>query len=362
MDFALSEEQIMIQDSFRRTLERVSDTDQIRAISNGKQALDADIWQELVQLGMAGLLIPEAHGGAGLGLLEAAVVAEELGRSMAPVPYVGTAVMAPLAIMLAGNEAQKQAWLPGLAGGELRLGVAVSAAASGTRRDATVTAQDQTLNGKVMFVIDCGDADAYVIADDIGQLFIIKSDADGLSQECFPTIDGTRSVAQLTLNNVHAEKLVDGDEDTLQRVIDAGRIIMAAETLGAGDAMLVQSVEYALQRKQFDRLIGSFQAVKHMCAEMAAELQPCRGLIWYAAYAFDHLPGEVSLSTALAKSHTDEVGRMVARTATEVHGGMGYTDLQGLHFWFKRIGFNRAFLGGPEKLRAEAARLQGFVS
>jgi alkylation response protein AidB-like acyl-CoA dehydrogenase len=362
MDFSLSEEQVMIQDSFRGLLERISGTDQIRAVSEGDAVMDKGIWQELVQLGMAGLLISEEHGGAGLGLLEAALVAEELGRSLAPVPYVGTAIMAPLAIMLAGSEVQKQAWLPDLASGEKRLGVALSGAASGVRRSDHVVAGGDALNGKALFVLDCGDADGFVVADDTGGLFVVEADAEGLTWEVFPTIDGTRSVAQLTFNNVPADALDEGSAGDLQRIIDAGRIILAAETLGAGEVMLAQAVDYALQRKQFDRVIGSFQAVKHMCATMAAELQPCRGLVWYAAYAFDHLQDEVSLSAALAKSHVDEVGRMVARTATEVHGGMGYTDLQGLHFWFKRIGFNRAFLGGPEKLRAEAAKLQGLVS
>ena len=112
---------------------------------------------------------------------------------------------------------------------------------------------------------------------------------------------------------------------------------------------------------QFGRVIGSFQAVKHLCAEMVAELEPCRALIWYAAYAFDEFPDQSRRMSAHAKAHTSEVGTFVARTATEVHGGMGFTDLLGLHYWFKRITFNRQVLGGPERCREEAADLQGWT-
>ena len=116
-----------------------------------------------------------------------------------------------------------------------------------------------------------------------------------------------------------------------------------------------------MQREQFDRVIASFQAVKHMCAEMAAEIEPSRALVWYAAYAIDELPSEARLTACHAKAHLAEVGQFVAKTATMVHGGMGFTDLLGLHYWFKRIGFNRQILGGPELVREEAARAQGLA-
>jgi alkylation response protein AidB-like acyl-CoA dehydrogenase len=121
-------------------------------------------------------------------------------------------------------------------------------------------------------------------------------------------------------------------------------------------------VAYAKERKQFGRVIGSFQAVKHMCAEMAAGLEPCRSLVWYAAHAQDHVPQESRMMACHAKAHLAEVGQFVAKTATEVHGGMGFTDLVGLHFWFKRIGANRQLLGSPELVRAEAARVQGLCA
>ena len=124
--------------------------------------------------------------------------------------------------------------------------------------------------------------------------------------------------------------------------------------------MLDRAVAHAREREQFGRPIGSFQAVKHMCAEMAAMLEPCRALVWYAAYAQDALPDEARLAACHAKAHLGEVGREVSRLATEVHGGMGFTDELGLHHWFKRISVNRQLLGGPERCRREAAALQGW--
>ncbi|MCR9213001.1 MAG: acyl-CoA/acyl-ACP dehydrogenase [Proteobacteria bacterium] len=361
MYFGLSEEQVMIQDSFRGALERAVTLDTIRAVATGETGLDDSLWEELSQLGMPALLISEEFGGAGLSMLEAAVVAQELGRHAAPVPFVGTAVMATLTLNLCGSEAQKSNWLPKMAAGNCKIGVGIGNVASGARRGAAVSVSEKGLSGEIPFVIDAAGANAFLVSDQAGNLYLLNSAAAGLSVSLSPTIDGTNPLGHLTLNNVSVNRLENASAGSLDRIINAGRIALAAQTLGAGEEMLRRAVAYAKERKQFDRVIGSFQAVKHMCAEMAAQLQPCQSLVWYAAYAHDVLPEEASLSTLLAKSRLDDVGRMVARTATEVHGSMGYTDLMGLHFWFKRIGFNRAQLGGPEKLRQEAAELQGLV-
>jgi alkylation response protein AidB-like acyl-CoA dehydrogenase len=139
------------------------------------------------------------------------------------------------------------------------------------------------------------------------------------------------------------------------------RVLLAADLLGCCDRALELALAYAMQRRQFDRPIASFQAVKHLCAEMAAELEPARALVWYAAYAFDNAPDEAPLMAAHAKAHLAEIGRFIARTSTEVHGGIGMTDLLGLHYWFKRIGLNRQLLGSPERLREEAARVQALI-
>jgi len=177
------------------------------------------------------------------------------------------------------------------------------------------------------------------------------------------TIDRTRGQAEVHFDNAAAEVLPGStkSELALRHTIDVGRIMLAADTLGAAQVMLDKSIDYACERKQFNRVIGSFQAVKHMCAEMAAELEPCRSLVWYAAHSVANVPEDTALMAGHAKAHLSEVGRFVARTATEVHGGMGITDLLGLHYWFKRIGLNRQLLGAPELVRAELANVQGWV-
>lgn len=360
MYFGLSDEQLMIQDSFRGILERKVTLDSIRRISAGDELLDDALWQELVDLGMTALLIPEQYGGAALGLIEAAVVAEELGKFAAPVPFAGTAVVAPLAIMLMADETLKSEWLPKLADGSVRMGLAISELASGARRGSGLIAENGYLTGTASSVMDAAGADAFIVADLQHRFHLVDAQSPGLKITLLPTIDGTRPVAELAFQNIQASPFRNTTPDKIDRLLTAGRTVLAAESFGAAEEMLRQAVAYAKDRKQFDRTIGSFQAVKHMCAEMAAELQPCQALIWYTAYAFDATADDAGLSGLLAKSQMDDVGRFVARTATEVHGGMGYTDLMGLHFWFKRIGFNRATWGGPEKLRAEAARLQGL--
>jgi alkylation response protein AidB-like acyl-CoA dehydrogenase len=198
-----------------------------------------------------------------------------------------------------------------------------------------------------------------VAADATGGLHLVRGDAPGLTRAPMPTIDDTRRLAELGFADTPAEPL--NANDGLAALRDAAWVLLAADTLGASQAMLDKAVAYAKERRQFGRVIGSFQAVKHLCAEMAAELEPARALVWYAAYAFDHAPDEASLMAAHAKAHLAEIGRFIARTSTEVHGGIGITDLLGLHYWFKRIGLNRQLLGGPEKVREFAARAQGLI-
>lgn len=363
MEFGLSEDQKLLQESIRGTLERVSPLERVRKMAEAKDAQADDAWQALAELGVLGMMVPEAQGGMGMKLLDAALVSEMLGRFVAPVPFIASAVMAPIAITGAGSPAQQEAWLPQLASGAIIAGVAVAEVAAGARDGAGVTVSGGKLSGKSLFALDAAKADVIVVADNAGGLHLVKGGAAGLTKVALTSIDLTRSLTELQFDNVEAEALQSGDVGaTLRRMIDAGRVLLAADTLGAGWAMIEQAVAYAGERKQFNRVIGSFQAVKHMCAEMAAELEPCRSLIWYAAHAFDEIPEETTLMAAHAKSLTTEVGRFVARTATEVHGGMGFTDLLGLHYWFKRIGLDRQLLGSPERVRNEAAALQGWAA
>jgi alkylation response protein AidB-like acyl-CoA dehydrogenase len=363
MEFALTEDQVLLQDSLRRTLERVCPLERVRRAAADREAFAPDVWGSFAELGVAGLLIPAECGGSGLGLLDAALAAEALGGAVAPVPFVASAVMAPLALVGAGTPAQQAHWLPKLAAGEIVCGVAVSETAAGARDGAGVDASAGRLTGTALFVLDGAAADLFVVADRSGGLHLVETSFSGVERTQLTTIDATRSVCELSFDRTPAEPLMAGDAaSTLARMIDAGRIVLAADILGAGQRMIDKAVTYAAERRQFGRMIGSFQAVKHLCAEMAAELEPCRSLVWYAGYAFDARPDQAGLMAAHAKAHLSEVGTFVARTATEVHGGMGFTDLAGLHYWFKRIGFDRQMLGGPERLREHAARLQGWAA
>lgn len=366
MEFGLSKEQSLLQDSVGKYLDRAAPLEYVSRYVQERSTRAADVWEGLCDLGIPGMLVAEAHDGIGLSLLDAALLAEVLGSRAAPVPFLATAVMAPLAIALAGSDKQQSHWLPRLAAGSIVAGAAVSSAAGGARAAITegapaVHAVGSKLSGRAAFVLDF-EADVYLVADERRALHLVDAKAAGLTRTSLFTIDGTREVGELSFENVEAELLPgSSDPDVCARVIDAGRIVLAADTLGAAQTMLERAIAYSKQRVQFGRQIGSFQAVKHLCADMAAELEPCRAMLWYAAYAFEAIVSESRLTACHTKAHLAEVATFVARTATEVHGGIGFTEELGLHLWFKRIGLNRQLLGGPDRLREEAARLQHLI-
>lgn len=361
MEFGLSQEQILLQDSVNRYLSDYANLDRVRGFADDENDRGDDIWEGLAGLGLPALLIPESHGGVGLTLLDAAIVSEVLGAHSTPAPFIPSAVLAVMALRLAGDEETKARYLPCIADGSLRVGAALSEV-PGARQDAGVRLNsDGTLTGKSLFVLDA-DADSFLIADTQRRLYIVDSGSAGVEKHSLPQIDRTRPIAELHFDHAKVDFLPgSSDGEVCLDIIDIGRVMIAADTLGASQKMLDQAVTYAMQREQFNRVIASFQAVKHICAEMAAEIEPSRALVWYAAHALEAVPDEARLTSCHAKAHLGEVGKFVAKNATIVHGGMGFTDLVGLHYWFKRIGFNRQILGGPELVRREAARLQGFI-
>ena len=360
MEFGLSEEQTLLQETVNRFLDDNANLDRVRKYADDVEDAGADLWAGLAELGVPALLVPEAHGGIGLKTLDAAVVAECLGAHVTPAPFLSTAVLAVTALNSAGDDAQQARHLPRIAAGSLRVGAAL-AQACGARGAAQVTAADGKLSGTALFALDA-DAELFLVADDARRLHLVERDAAGLAVQPLPHVDRTQRMAELTFDATPAELLPgSADGEACRTVIDVGRVVLAADTLGAAQNMLDQAVAYAKQREQFNRVIASFQAVKHMCAEMAGAIEPSRALVWYAAHAIDAVPAEARLTACHAKAHLAETGEFVARTATVVHGGMGFTDLLGLHYWFKRIGFNRQTLGGPERVREEAAQAQGYA-
>ncbi|HEY2616747.1 MAG TPA: acyl-CoA dehydrogenase family protein [Acetobacteraceae bacterium] len=345
MEFALSEEQRLFADSLRGLLaDRVS-IDALRRHADGGTGFDAALWDSLVELGLPGLLVPERFGGAGLGVLDAAVAAELLGGAAAFAPFAGSIVMATLAFVHGATEALQDAWLPRIAAGEVRFGVGFS-----------------QNGGQITAAIDAGAPTHLLVYLPDGTALVVA--AEHASMRMHRSIDRTRPVTDVRFDQARAVVLdaANAPLATMQRVLDAGRVVLAADTLGAAQHMFDQALAFVKQRVQFNRVIGSFQAVKHQFADMVTMLEPCRAMVWYAAYAQDALPDEARLTALQTKAHLGDVGRDIARMATEAHGGMGFTDLLGLHYWFKRISFNRQMLGGPEHCREEAARLQGWTA
>ena len=319
MEFGLSESQRLFDDALR-----------------GRLRAGAADWAALCELGLGGVLVPEEYGGSGLGMMDAALAAEALGYAAAPAPFLGSGVMAPAALRWLGTDAQREEYLPRLASGEMRVAVAL---------------QPSPLDGGRVQAVESEDATHLLVrvAEDAWALVAAPAFTPR------PALDRLRPLADCVLDG--SAEILRGDAG---RVLDAGRVALAAETLGAAQSMLDQAVAYAGQRRQFGRAIASFQAVKHSCAEMAAMLEPCRAFVWYAAQAQDAPDPEARMLAASVKAHLDEVGREVARHATEVHGGMGFTELLGLPAWFKRIMANRQTLGGPERCREDAAKAQGM--
>jgi len=354
MDFGLSPEQVALQDSINRYLNENVTLDHVRAFVAGGDYRET--WRGLVDLGVPSLLVPEEHGGMDLNILDAALVAECLGTHAAPAPFVGSVVAAPLALAHADHAVRERFLAPVLEGRSCT-GIAFSELA-GPRGDAGIHAQGNELTGTAMFVIDPL-ADMLVVATMDKKLYVVEAGSAGLQQLAHTTVDRTRVSGELRCDHTPAV-LISDDPAVADKLLDTARVMLAADTLGAAQYMLDSAVAYAKERKQFNRVIGSFQAVKHLCAEMAAALEPCRAMMWYAAHALSELPDEARLTACHTKAHVAEVGTFVARTATEVHGGIGFTDLLGLHYWFKRIGFNRQALGAPELVREEAAVIQGL--
>ncbi len=362
MYFGLSEDQIFFQDNVKKFLEDQVPLDSIKKISEG-ESLDVkdELHKGLLALGINNILIPEKNGGLGLDLLFATAVSQSLGEGVATLPFLGPYVMAPIAIKYGASKGQNEKLFNDMSQNLINFGIGFSEY-FGSRDSSELSFSNNKVTGRTLFVLDTDFATHVMLADKKGQIGIVPLDSDGIEIVDLTTVDKTRTFKEMRFKETAIELLekTKSSSEAIQMSIDAGRIISAADSLGASQAMINKAVEYSKERKQFNRVIGSFQAVKHMCAEMTAELEPCYSLVWHAAHSFDDSNDDSRLMSCLAKSHIGEVSKMVSKKATEVHGGMGFTDLLGLHFWFKRIGLNRHILGSPEIVREEAAKVQGL--
>jgi alkylation response protein AidB-like acyl-CoA dehydrogenase len=362
MYFGLSEDQVFFQDNVKKFLDAEAPLDVIKKIANGNHKnIKDELHQGLINLGISNILIPEENGGLGLDLLFAVAISQSLGACVAPLPYTGPYVLAPIAIKHGANLEQKNRFFEGMSNNSINFAVGFSEY-FGSRDSSGLTFSKNKVSGKTLFVMDYEYASHVMICDNAGKIGIVCLNSQGIDTIELTTVDKTRTYKEMHFNNTPVEILENSENSStaINQSIDAGRIILAADSIGASQSMLDKAVEYSKERKQFNRVIGSFQAVKHMCAEMAADLEPCYSLVWHAAHSFDNNEKDSRLMACHAKSHVSEISKMVSKKSTEVHGGMGFTDLLGLHYWFKRIGLNRHILGSPEIVRKEAARVQGL--
>jgi alkylation response protein AidB-like acyl-CoA dehydrogenase len=380
VDFALSEEQERLRDTARELLGRQCPSERVRKIMASESGHDPELQRVFAEAGWLGILVPEAFGGVGLGLLDAAVLLEELGRAVAPGPFLVSSVASVIALREAGSTEQKRAWLPRIAEGDA-LATFAFAEPPETRFDGAGVAARASLrrggvrlDGTKLFVEYAHLADLVLAAartaagrDDLAgiELFALPRGARGL--RCLPlvSVDETRRPCELRLRGVElpgSARLAGGRRGAsapraLRRVLDACAVAVAADCLGGAEGALERAVEYVKVREQFGRPVGSFQAVQHMAAEAAARIEPARALLWWAAWAFDARPRESSLAASMAKACCSEVYRFVARTAVEMHGGIGFTWENDMHLFFKRALANASAFGDADHHRDRVAEL-----
>ncbi|MEM7408763.1 MAG: acyl-CoA dehydrogenase family protein [Myxococcota bacterium] len=357
MDFGLSEEQRLLQDTLRNFAGQECPLPRLRELFEAGQGHDPELWKGLVEIGVGGLALPEAHGGSGLEVLDLALVAEVLGEAALPVPFLGHA-LAGLAIAWGGSEAQQAEWLPKLATGDVTATVALLEGSSAWQPEEWALAPGASLRGEKRYVPDAARADLLVVGTQGGGFALVETGDPGVSWTAEEGLDRTRGIAHLHLDGAKAEALPGAG--AAARVRDAALAILAADAFGAAWRLLRMTIEYAGTREQFGTPLAQFQGVKHQIANAATSLEPARGLWWYAAHAVDQLPDRAPHASAHAKAHLTDRAIGAARDAVELHGGIGYTWESDVQIWFKRVLFDRTFLGGPEVHRERAAQISGW--
>lgn len=359
MEFALSDEQELLQETVRGFVVKECPPNRLRALFDAGEGHDPLLWKGLADMGLAGLVVPESFGGAGLGVLELALVAEILGSAALPSPFLGHA-LATIALVHGGSDAQRERWLPRLASGETIGTVALGEArgvwdVSGWQLP---LAGDRVVGDKC-FVPHASVADVIVVGGRDGELALVEADAQGLAFERLDVLDRTQPLFDLRFEGVAAERLPGGSAAAC-RMRDAGLVCLAADAFGGAWHLLDLTRAYVQERRQFALPLAQFQSVKHQLANLATDLEPTRSLWWFAAHAQDHVRDQAERAAAIAKAHVTERAVEVARGAVELHGGIGFTWECDVQFWFKRALFSRSFLGAPHHHRERSAALAGW--
>ena len=371
MKLVLDTEQEDLRAAVRRFLSDKAPSERVRAVMDGAAEQgpghDPAVWSGLGALGVLGLVVPEELGGAGAGHVERAVVAEELGRALTPVPFMASAVLATDALLAIDDDGARTEFLPRLASGELIGTVAV--AERGGEWDRTGGATTATerdgrweLTGTKTPVLAGDTADVVLVVartPDGPGWFAVDAGAHGLTRRRLTGLDPTRRVARLEFDTTPARRLATGDATAaaaaVDLVADLAAVALAAEQTGALQRAMELTVDYAKVRVQFGRPIGSYQAVKHGCADMYSAWEHAVSVLRYAAWTADHDRGELPLAAALAQTYIGPAGFATATGMVQYHGGVGYTWEHDAHLYYKRAKSSEQLLGPPSAHRARLA-------
>lgn len=360
MDATLTEEQQMLRESVSKFCKNDVPLEKVRELADDPVGLTDELWAKIAEQGWLALLIPEEHGGMGLGVQDLAIVCEEMGRNLLPGPYLST-VLAAHAIALAGSDAAKAAWLEKVAGGEAKGTLAlldsdaVFDPSEITETKAAKSGDGYTLTGKKYLVPDAVAADFFVVAASNGDgvsLFVVDANADGVSVAANKLTDLTSRSGQVTLSNVTvgADALVGHDGagwDVVERVVEVANVCTAGASVAGAERILKMTVDYAKERTQFGVLIGTFQAIKHPLARLFAIIESARSAYVYAAWAVDADAEDRKAAVATARLTCTEAFRRTTLDCLQAHGGIGFTWEYDLHLFLKRAKHNQYQYGMP---------------
>ena len=367
IQFTFTDEQEQFRDAVRRFMTEKSPTTAVRRLMETNEGYDLDVWQQLSnQLGLPGIHIPEQYGGAGFGMVELGIVMEEMGRALLCAPYFSTAVLAANALLNAGTEAQKASLLPNLASGARLAALAVTELGGAwdpqaIALTATPDGDGFRLDGTKSYVVDGHVADLLVVVGRTSgttgreglALFTVSADTAGVTRSLLPSMDPTRKLARIDFDRVQARRLGDGQDGptagvtALERTLDQAAIALANEMVGGAQALFDSAVDYAKLRVQFGRTIGSFQAIKHKCADMLLDMELAKSAAYYAAQAAATDDPEWPALACLAKAGASDMYLHIAIETIQIFGGIGFTWDNDTHLWFKRAKSSEVFLGEP---------------
>jgi hypothetical protein len=347
MNFDFSDDQKQLRDQARKFLTEKCPPKAVRTVLDGKAAYDKELWKGLAEMGFLGVAIPEEFGGAGAGHLELCVIAEEMGRALAPVPFSSTVYLAAEALLIAGSDAQKKKWLPKIAAGEAIGALALfEGTGNPSPKAIKLSADGGMLNGTKKPVADGTLADFAVVAARTGSsgresdisLFMVDMKAASIEVKELTNLDPTRGQAEVSFKNCKAEPLgaVGEGWSILSQVLDRAAVLTAFEQVGGADRALEMGRDYALDRIAFGRPIGSFQAVKHILADMYVSATLARSNCYYGAWALSTNAGELPEAAAAARISATQAFQHCAKNNIQVHGGMGFTWEFDCHMYYRR--------------------------